>query len=433
MQTAEPLAIRQAAAPAPTKQRESVAQADGPASFRASMDKAQQKADAAQGPVKEPAKGPTKEPLKEAAQSGEEAPIPEAEMAVLVEQAQTILVEAAVPQGEGEVIEGLLPPEAQEKDEQPGEDVPAQNEAQMAILAALLTQGGMEIPQTETEASLPEEMVQAIPREAQQQELPLKMEAQAGAEMAAPWQAAVPQEGERALPRMEEPGAEAVPLTPEQENTLSGESLRQPAAMKAGAEAEQAGKHDMDRAEARQVQAQPAFAEAGQTQQHPVTDLRSNPEGEPLPEPKARQVLTDSLFEQVQSAVRTGKQELFVQLKPESLGGLAIHLSMTEEGIKAQVRTSSENVQHLVTTQIAQLEDALRARDIPVVQMDVIYDQTAGSAFLGQQQRQAWQESGGWGRGGSYTIPAEETAGLYEAALTDVTAQMGEGGVVYSA
>lgn len=420
MQTAEPLAIRQATAPAQTKQRESAARADGPASFRASMNKAQRKADAAQ------------EPVKEAAQSGEEAPIPEAEMAALAEQAQAILAEAAVPQGEGEAIEGLLPPEAQEKDEQPGEDVPAQNEAQMAILAALLTQGGTEIPQTETEASLPEEMAQAIPIEAQQQQLPLEMEAQAGAQMAAPWQAAVPQEGERALPRMEEPGAEAAPLTPEQKNTLSGEPLRQPAAMKAGAEAEQAGEHDMDRAEARPAQAQPAFAEAAQAQQHPVADL-STPEGEPLPEPEARQVLTDSLFEQVQSAVRTGKQELFVQLKPESLGGLAIHLSMTEEGIKAQVRTSSENVQHLVTAQIAQLEDALRARDIPVVQMEVIYDQTANSAFLGQQQRQAWQESGGWGRGGSYAIPAEETAGLYEAALTDATAQIGEGGVVYSA
>ncbi|MEA4970131.1 MAG: flagellar hook-length control protein FliK, partial [Candidatus Pelethousia sp.] len=286
--------------------------------------------------------------------------------------------------------------------------------------------------QTETEASLPEEMAQAIPIEAQQQQLPLEMEAQAGAQMAAPWQAAVPQEGERALPRMEEPGAEAESLIPEQENTLSGEPLRQPAAMKAGAEAEQAGEHDMDRAETRPAQAQPSFTGAAQTQQHPVADL-STPAGEILPEPQARQVLTDSLFEQVQSAVRTGKQELFVQLKPESLGSLAIHLSMTEEGVKAQVRTSSENVQHLVTAQIAQLEDALRARDIPVVQMEVIYDQTANSAFLGQQQKQAWQESGGWGRGGSYAIPGEETAGLYEAALTDAAAQMGEGGVVYSA
>ncbi|MEA4969788.1 MAG: hypothetical protein VB051_04550, partial [Candidatus Pelethousia sp.] len=123
MQTAEPLAVRQAAAPAQTKQRESVARADGPASFRASMDKAQEKAGAAQ------------EPTKEAAQSGEEAPIPETEMATLAEQAQAILAEAAAPQGEA--IEGLLP-EVQIEGEQPGEDVPAQNEAQMAILAALL-------------------------------------------------------------------------------------------------------------------------------------------------------------------------------------------------------------------------------------------------------------------------------------------------------
>ena len=399
MQTVEPLAIRQAAAPAPTKQ---AAPADGPASFRASMDKAQQRIDAAQE--------------SETAQLGEETTIPQGEL-VLEEQAQAI-----VPLGEA--IEGLLPLET---DKQPGEDVPAQNEAEMAVLATLLVQGGNEIEQNQILADLPEDVVQELPESAPHHSPSMETEGLHDVGIAAQLQAPVSQEGIRELPRMEEPVAEAATTLFEQENSLSGEPLRQPAAMTAGA-AEDFREQDMDKTQANTEPT--AFMQVAQGE-YPVLAL-SSPDGVALPEPKAQQALTESLFEQVQSAISAGKQELFVQLKPESLGGLVIHLSMTEEGLKAQVRTSSENIQQLITGQLAQLEEALRARDIPVVQMDVIYDQTANSAFLGQQQRQAWQQSGTWGRG-SFTLQAEETAGLYEAAFTAPAEEMGEAGVVYSA
>ena len=175
----------------------------------------------------------------------------------------------------------------------------------------------------------------------------------------------------------------------------------------------------------------PAFGQAA-IPTYPVADLTTT-DGEVLPAKEAGQILTDSLLEQVQSAVSTGKQELVVQLKPESLGGLVIHLSMTEDGLKAQVRTSSESVQNLVNGQLYQLEDALRARDIQVVQMDVIYDQNAAGSFF-NQNRQPQQESGGRSGRETLTNMIEETAGLYEMALAAAPMEgIENAGVVYSA
>ena len=88
----------------------------------------------------------------------------------------------------------------------------------------------------------------------------------------------------------------------------------------------------------------------------------------------------------MQTAASTGKEDIYIQLKPESLGGLAIHLTMTEEGVKAQLRTGSQNIQSLINAEITQLEEALRARDIPIVQMEVLYEQPTANNFLDQRR-----------------------------------------------
>lgn len=429
MQTQEPLMIRPAKAPAPVAgPRERTEQADKPASFLTSLDKARERAAGAE----------------ETARSGEESPAIQEGVANPNQEAQALDAQATVPQGEAK--EGLLP-EVWIEQEQPGEDVPVENGAEMAILAALMQSVAPD------PAVLPMEMEQGAENQVGQEpilaaeqafygQIPQEqaVQEQAAQGQAAQWQAhqaqafegqaADPLEGERELPRMEEPMAQAVSAATEQENTLPGEPSHRPAAMRAG-EAGGSRENDMNRSQAMPRQETAAFG-PGPIGTHPALDL-SAPEGEALPAPQAGPILADGLFEQIQSAVSTGKQELFVQLKPESLGGLAIHLSMTEEGIKAQVRTSSESVGHLVNAQLAQLEESLRARDIPVVQMEVIYDQTAGNSFLGQQ-RQAFGESGGWTRGHHPGFGAEEPVSLYEAALVDTPAQeLGEGGVEYSA
>lgn len=414
MKTVEPFSARPAQAAGQEDKREPANPADSPVSFRASMQEAEQKAAKTEHAEQKGIE------LEQIQQNGEVPPSLKEGVRAMVEQVRANEPAAAAPQGEIEAIEDLLPL-AQKEEEQPGEDVPAENEAQMAILAALLMQPGIE-----TQAELPEETEHpALEGRQIVRTDPLPVQ-----HAAAQWQAAVPQEGERELPRTEEPIiAQGDAPIPEYENTLPEETPR-PVATMAQATERQPRERDMSPTPAGPRRDLPAFGPATETPR-PVADLRTIG-GEPLPAPEAGRILADSLFEQVQSAVSTGRQELFVQLKPESLGGLVIHLSMTEEGIKAQVRASSENIQHLVTGQIAQLEDALRARDIPVVQLDVVYDQSAGNGFLGQH-RQSWQESGGWGRG-NFMVPMEETAGLYEAALAAAPAvDAGDEGVVYSA
>ncbi|MDO5112373.1 MAG: flagellar hook-length control protein FliK [Clostridia bacterium] len=107
---------------------------------------------------------------------------------------------------------------------------------------------------------------------------------------------------------------------------------------------------------------------------------------------QARQVVAQTLLDQVESAVTAEKSELFIKFKPDVLGGMQIHLSMTQEGLRAQIRTSDASVRGMIGAEMNQLTDSLRARGIEVVEMDVYYEQqTANNQFLDQQSGR-WQE-----------------------------------------
>lgn len=156
---------------------------------------------------------------------------------------------------------------------------------------------------------------------------------------------------------------------------------------------------------------------------------------EPMPEAEVRFTLRENIFEQVQTAASTGKNEIYIQLKPESLGGLSIHLMMTEEGIKAQVRTGSEGIQSLINAELAQIEEALRARDIPIVQMEVLYEQPTANDFL-DQRRGEWEGREGRGQNahGAGVMAVEDAGSIYELALGAVPETVMEGeGRVFSA
>lgn len=101
---------------------------------------------------------------------------------------------------------------------------------------------------------------------------------------------------------------------------------------------------------------------------------------------EARQVVAQTLLDQVQSAVTAEKSELFIKFKPDVFGGMQIHLSMTQEGLRAQIRTSDASVRGMIGAEMNQLTDSLRARGIEVVEMDVYYEQqTANNQFLDQR------------------------------------------------
>lgn len=112
---------------------------------------------------------------------------------------------------------------------------------------------------------------------------------------------------------------------------------------------------------------------------------------------QARQVVAQTLLDSVQSAVTAEKSELFIKFKPDVFGGMQIHLSMTQEGLRAQIRTSDASVRGMIGAEMNQLTDSLRARGIEVVEMDVYYEQQmANNQFLDQQSGrwQGQQQSG---------------------------------------
>ena len=410
MQSVANLGMQQAAPSKAGSVRQQSGAAEQP-SFRSSMEQAGQ----------ESAASAVQEQNTDAAQAEEPDAIPQAPQ-LQEGQMESVAEEAAgsgMEAGKLEELIALLQGNASKK---PGEDIPAEDQtedqgAQTASLAALLLQ-------SLSQANQPHEAAQ---------EIAAGQPGQEGVQVVRinPWQNVAPQDGEQEAVQPGEAAAEEA-LNLKIGNILKGAEQSTDAMMAQAGQPQTREQQDMPAGKAN-------FAQIGQTQvygpaqqQAAVVDLTA-PDAPDIPALHAGSTLQDSLLEQIQSAVRTDKQELFVQLKPESLGGLVIHLSMTEEGLKAQIRTGSENIQNLMTAQISQLEDALRAREIPVVQMDIIYDQTANGSFL-NQHRQAWQEQSERGRGPMLSS-IEETAGLYEAALA--AAAPGElapeEGVIYSA
>ncbi len=129
----------------------------------------------------------------------------------------------------------------------------------------------------------------------------------------------------------------------------------------------------------------------GQTALHAENPILANAAPDavvtlPAEAAEARQVVAQTLLDQVQSAVTAEKSELFIKFKPDVFGGMQIHLSMTQEGLRAQIRTSDASVRGMIGAEMNQLTDSLRARGIEVVEMDVYYEQqTANNQFLDQR------------------------------------------------
>lgn len=82
-------------------------------------------------------------------------------------------------------------------------------------------------------------------------------------------------------------------------------------------------------------------------------------------------------LEEVRTTITEGKSELFIQLKPEYLGGLAVKLSMTDEGLTAKLITSNKEVHAAMNNQLFIVQDVLKSKNIDVVSMEVIYEQSA--------------------------------------------------------
>lgn len=99
---------------------------------------------------------------------------------------------------------------------------------------------------------------------------------------------------------------------------------------------------------------------------------------------EVEQDIVNNMLDSIQSAVTAQKSVLRVQLKPEVLGGIEIELTMTAEGINAQLRTNNQQVQTLLNTELTQLMASLRERGVQINSLDVVYSQLASGDMMFQ-------------------------------------------------
>lgn len=144
-----------------------------------------------------------------------------------------------------------------------------------------------------------------------------------------------------------------------------------------------------------------------------------------------RESMFSEIVSRVQAAAQEGKSELFVQLKPEHLGGLSISLSMGEDGLIAKMATGQQAVHNMLSGELAGLQEALRENGIDVAHMEVAYDAGPGTENPSGGRRD-WvlrPEAGAFGDG---LKPEEALDFYYTLSSYEVLAEQG-GSVEFSA
>lgn len=84
--------------------------------------------------------------------------------------------------------------------------------------------------------------------------------------------------------------------------------------------------------------------------------------------------LANSVLEIMQTSITNGNNSLFIKLKPDFLGGIAIKLAMSEGGVVAKIVTTSERTQNMLASQLTNLESTLKDKGIDVARMEVLYN-----------------------------------------------------------
>lgn len=128
-----------------------------------------------------------------------------------------------------------------------------------------------------------------------------------------------------------------------------------------------------------------------------------------------------TVLERIESAVKSDSKQLFIKLQPDFLGGIAMKLRMTEGGLVAKIVASNEQTQSILNTQVADLENSLREKGIPVASMEISYNNAMNDNM--SRQGNAAQDGNKKNKSNSRRISAldfEEPQGLmdlYEAMM----------------
>jgi flagellar hook-length control protein FliK len=97
-----------------------------------------------------------------------------------------------------------------------------------------------------------------------------------------------------------------------------------------------------------------------------------------------------------------GSRQFEIQLEPENLGKLSVTLSMSEDGLKALIRTKDAQVQSLLASEIRSLADKLSENGVQIRSLDVVCNDTGsgqpdsqntGNSFAGQGSESHWNRN----------------------------------------
>lgn len=113
-----------------------------------------------------------------------------------------------------------------------------------------------------------------------------------------------------------------------------------------------------------------------------------------LEHPIEEAALTSRVLEAIQTTMSKGNDSLFIKLKPDFLGGIAIRLTMSEGGVVARIVTNSEKTQNMLASQLSNLESSLKEKGIDVARMEVLYNPLNQD---GQKEGETGRNQGGNG------------------------------------
>ena len=91
------------------------------------------------------------------------------------------------------------------------------------------------------------------------------------------------------------------------------------------------------------------------------------------------------LVEKATAGIKDGKYQMSLQLRPEHLGKVSVNVTMEAEGMVVKIHAQKEAAESAISSQVAQLEQALKDRGITVVRMEVQEHLQDGAGQPGSQ------------------------------------------------
>ncbi len=148
-----------------------------------------------------------------------------------------------------------------------------------------------------------------------------------------------------------------------------------------------------------------------------------------MPQVEQQERILSQILDGVRNTATAEKTELFLQLKPDYLGGLSILLSAEENGLVAKLQTSNQMVYQAMQADMDQLQATLKEKGIQVTQLEVVLNQTtdtSGQAHSGGRQGQFEQSKNTQGR----AVESIESATAYYDAVSQYVVLAEQGGSV---